>query len=368
MSQAKSTAQVRLTQVKDFLTLKKTVTSIPFDPNSNNFPTRKELPSIPGAPNGAAWVWGEDDNLGRLNLLTPSRVKAASAEIRTGEVINLNLPLNVPEVPAFGREQFKHSIKTVVENVVYDDLYSLNTQSGTQWDGFRHFAHIPSKSFYNNAHGADITGSRANEKCSIHHWTNQNAGGIAGRGILLDYRGYAHSKGISYDPYDHYPISFEELYHCGKDQGLDIRPISQGGDIQIGDILFVRSGFVESYHTRTADERSRLALRGHVPGVEGEQRWAGLAQEDKILDWLHDSYFAAVGGDAPAFEAWPSQKDYHLHEYILALWGMPLGEMIDLEALAKRCRELAQWTFFVTSSPANVHGGVSSHVNGMAIL
>ena len=63
MSQAKSTAQVRLTQVKDFLTLKKTVTSIPFDPNSNNFPTRKELPSIPGAPNGAAWVWGEDDNV-----------------------------------------------------------------------------------------------------------------------------------------------------------------------------------------------------------------------------------------------------------------------------------------------------------------
>jgi hypothetical protein len=49
-----------------------------------------------------------------------------------------SLPLNVPGVPAFGREPFQHSIKTLVEGVAYDDLYTMNTQSGTQWDGFRH--------------------------------------------------------------------------------------------------------------------------------------------------------------------------------------------------------------------------------------
>lgn len=87
-----------------------------------------------------------------------------------------------------------------------------------------------------------------------------------------------------------------------------------------------------------------------------------------MLDWLHDCYFATVGGDAPAFEAWPTHDKYHLHEYILALWGMPLGEMLDLEKLAKRCQELGKYTFFFTSAPANVPGGVSSHVNGTAIL
>lgn len=51
---------------------------------------------------------------------------------------SISLPLNVPEIPAFGREQFKHTIKTLAENIAYDDLYELNTQSGTQWDGFRH--------------------------------------------------------------------------------------------------------------------------------------------------------------------------------------------------------------------------------------
>lgn len=51
---------------------------------------------------------------------------------------NNSLPLNHPEVPAFARESFKHEIKTLSENVAYDDKYELNTQSGTQWDGFRH--------------------------------------------------------------------------------------------------------------------------------------------------------------------------------------------------------------------------------------
>lgn len=48
--------------------------------------------------------------------------------------------------------------------------------------------------------------------------------------------------------------------------------------------------------------------------------------------------------------------DYHLHEYILALWGMPLGEMLDLERLSQRCREKNRYFFFFTSSPANCHG------------
>ena len=49
-----------------------------------------------------------------------------------------SLPLDVPEKPAFGRQPFEHKISPLVEGVAYDDTYSLNTQSGTQWDGFRH--------------------------------------------------------------------------------------------------------------------------------------------------------------------------------------------------------------------------------------
>ena len=36
---------------------------LPWDPNCTQFPSRKELPKIDGAPNGAAWVWGKDDQV-----------------------------------------------------------------------------------------------------------------------------------------------------------------------------------------------------------------------------------------------------------------------------------------------------------------
>ena len=92
MTENESAAQSRLSQVKDFLTMNKTATTIPFDPNSSKFPQRRDVPQAPYAPPGVptAWVWGETDFIGRLNLLTPARVKAAAAsEIRTGEMVSL---------------------------------------------------------------------------------------------------------------------------------------------------------------------------------------------------------------------------------------------------------------------------------------
>ncbi len=243
------------------------------------------------------------------------------------------------------------------------------------------FAWVPTGSFYNNTHGSDIVGPAANHKCSIHHWSNH---GIAGRGILLDYRSYCDKKGVAFNSYEADRISYAELEACGKDQGIDIRPQSQGGDIQIGDLLFVRSGFIRTYFGKSQEERTRLAVRPHQLGPDDGQRYAGVKQEDAMIDWLHDCYFAAVAGDSPTFEAWPTNQEYHLHEYLLGLWGCPLGEMLDLEKLSQVCKEKNRWTFFVTSSPANVpgkplrficctihakvQGGVGSHVNGIAIF
>ncbi|CAK1358560.1 hypothetical protein CB0940_06845 [Cercospora beticola] len=340
-----------------------------WNPDSKSFPTIHELPAIPDAPKYAAWFWGKDDFLGRLNLLTPTRVKAAAAEIRTGEMARTDLPLNVPQQPAFGRQQFKHEIKPLRKDYAYDDVYSLNTQSGTQWDGFRHVAHHDTGHFYNWTKGADIDGPEPNEKASIHYWSQH---GIAGRGVLLDYRSWATEQGIKYDSATAHSITYDDLFAVGKHQGLDIRPASQGGDIQIGDILFIRSGFTEDYYSRTADQNTSIGLREFSFNGTDESKyqiWAGVSQEEKVRDWLHDCYFAAVGGDAPAFEQFPPPQDGSgLHAYILACWGMPLGEMIDLERVAELAKKNQRYTFFFTSAPANVVRGVSSHVNGTAIF
>lgn len=122
-------------------------------------------------------------------------------------------------------------------------------------------------------------------------------------GVLLDYWHYVNNvdKTKIYDPYEHHEISYSDLQACGLSQGIDIRPASKGGDIHIGDMLFIRSGFVSTYYSKTEDERVAAALRPHSVGKEGGQRWAGVEQEEEMIDWLHDSYFSTVAGDAPAF-------------------------------------------------------------------
>lgn len=63
MADQYSTAQSRLGQVKNFLTMNKTATRIPFDPDSTKFPQRKDVPQPTYAPPGlqTSWVWGEND-------------------------------------------------------------------------------------------------------------------------------------------------------------------------------------------------------------------------------------------------------------------------------------------------------------------
>jgi hypothetical protein len=45
-----------------------------------------------------------------------------------------------------------------------------------------------------------------------------------------------------------------------------------------------------------------------------------------------------------------------------------VGELFDLEALARTCQDLQRWSFFVASVPLNMPGGVSSPPNIMAIF
>src|SRR3954452_11294665 len=48
-------------------------------------------------PEASTWGdWRPDDQLGRLNLLTPERVRAAAQEVRKGVVLCLSLPLDRP--------------------------------------------------------------------------------------------------------------------------------------------------------------------------------------------------------------------------------------------------------------------------------
>jgi hypothetical protein len=55
-----------------------------------NRPSFDSLPLRAGDPKASAWgLWGTDDELGTLNLLTSDRVQSASKLVVTGQTVHL---------------------------------------------------------------------------------------------------------------------------------------------------------------------------------------------------------------------------------------------------------------------------------------
>jgi hypothetical protein len=110
------------------------------------------MPRWVNRPEGSNWGdFGEDDQIGRMNLLTPERRRAAMAEVRDGIAFTLSLPLNVPTIPfAPFRQPPQLSAACDEEGGMFnrldpdgeestcDDRVLLYTQHSTQWDALSH--------------------------------------------------------------------------------------------------------------------------------------------------------------------------------------------------------------------------------------
>ncbi|THH29216.1 hypothetical protein EUX98_g4968 [Antrodiella citrinella] len=325
-------------------------------------PSFDELPAFDGFT-GCAWgVWGKDDQLGTINLLTEEVVRNAAQEIKLGKSVSLNWPLNFPAKPMFGRQAAVHESWRKPNGNVHDDSIQMNTQSGSQWDGLKHYGLAKQKLFYNNTPVDDLHQGRlvipdpnnvdqSAIRLGIHNWAQH---GISGRGVLLDLvKFYTASGGtLPYDPWTTHAIPLQDLLDCAKQQGVSF---------QHGDILLLRIGFTQRYYSASSEERDSL---GGKP-----ETLAGIEQTEDMKRFLWDNHFAAIASDQPTVERWPDPEGHpRLHQTLLALWGMPMGEMFDLEALAKVCGEVGRYTFFFTSWPLTVFGGVASPPNAAAYL
>jgi kynurenine formamidase len=313
-------------------------------------PSYDELPVRAGAPAGAAWgVFGDDDEVGTINLLTPERVIAATSSIRTGKVFALNLPINIPDPPLFTRGKHTHTVKIFpnAEFVLDDFLDNFYPQASSQWDALAHVKH-PIHGAYNGIPDNQMTG-RGGMRLGIDNLARR---GIAGRGVLADVARYHERVGKSIDFTTAKSIPLEDVQAALEDEGVELRA---------GDILLVRIGWTKFYLSASDEIKAELAKETVVPGIEGSERTAR---------WLWNNHLAAVASDSPALEALPKpagEEAEFLHFHMLAFFGMPIGEMWNLEGLADDCAADGDYDFFLTSAPLNIPGGVGSPPNALAI-
>ena len=318
----------------------------------DRIPKFAELPVKPGAPPDSSWgVFGDDDQIGCLNFLTPQGVLAAVQLVRKGRVFRLDTPINYASPPLFERDPAVHNIKSFRNYgfLAFDDsLDSYNTQEGAQWDGLAHVGSKQHNRFYNNTPEEQIK-SGPEGRLGIQNWANK----VVGRGVLVDVFRYRNEQGRPVNPLASERYTIEDLTGALEAQGTAVTP---------GSILLVRTGWMQAYLGASPEQRQGM---GTMKGLKA----CGLDPSRELVAWCWDHRVAAVGTDCPACEPWPWDPNDPgaLHYRTLALLGLPIGEQFDLEELAADCAQDRVYECMVVSVPLYLVGGIASPPNAVAI-
>ena len=292
--------------------------------------------------------WGEDDELGTLNYVTPERVAAAARHVRTGQIIALGIPLGSsgPQTGWLGRINPVHTMLATGTDaaaglqdhlhIAYaDDMLTLPLQCATQWDALSHI-------FYQgkmwNGYDVRLVGSGGAQKNSILMTRDR----LAGRGVLLD---MPRVNGVrALEP-------GEPIYNADLDAAVK----AEGVTIEEGDFLLIRTG-----------QRGECKTNGWGDYAGGDA--PGLALE--TAEWLNRARVAAVATDTWGAEVRPNETvDVYQpwHHVVIPNMGLTVGEIFDLEELAAACAHDERYTFFFAAPALPVEGGVGSPVNPLAI-
>jgi kynurenine formamidase len=285
--------------------------------------------------------WGEDDELGTLNLITPEAVKRAAACVRTGKVFSLGLPLSEdgPQTggvpgrinPVHRMTQVNTAFGSEPDDIAFsDDVVEMGLQAATHWDALSHVSY--GGRMYNGFPVDSITEKGAARLSSDKVRT------LVSRGVLID---VARAKGV--DRLDGgYAITSADL-----DEALH-------AEVMPGDIILIRTGQIQLLD---AGDKRGFAYPSPGPGVDA-------------VRWFRAHDVAAVATDTIAFEVFPCEREdvfFPVHRLDLVEMGLTQGQNFHLEELAADCADDGFFEFLLEATPEPFVAAVGAPVQPVAV-
>ena len=281
--------------------------------------------------------WGEDDELGTLNLITEETRQRAVGLVRDGVTVSMALDLNTQR-NALNANPFQHtlSVGRFGGHETAGDAYSVQYHgfAHSHLDGLPHFAY--KGQMYNGFPVSGLTPTGA-EKLGIHNVQN----GIVTRGVLID---MPRHRGVDYlEPGT--AITVEDLETWERETGMRVGS---------GDVLLIRTGRWEAVRQLGQWNFVEKAAGSHV----------------SIAQWLKERDVAVIGSDGVS-DVMPSGVEglpNPLHALVIIGLGMPILDNLDLDAVASEAEQRGRWEFLFVGSPLRVRGGTGSPLNPLAVF
>jgi kynurenine formamidase len=289
--------------------------------------------------------WGEADERGALNLLTPERVARAAALATSGRVVPCGRRLPVRPAPDNPTPAAHYMLAAgdVAALARDTDLQGSSDFVGVAFHGMA-VSHIDALchifvegQMYNGVPATEVT-SRGARRNAI----TAAGDGIVGRGVLLD---IPRLRGVDWlEPGE--AITPDDLGRACAAEG-----ITPGS----GDIVLISTG-------RDA-RRDR-----HGPWDPDAVGLAGLDAE--CVPWLAERDPAVLGSDgvSDVLPANPHRWPMPVHMCLLVGMGVHLLDNLKLDRLAEACAAEGRWEFLFAVGPLQIGGGTGSPVNPVAVF
>ena len=304
--------------------------------------------SFADTPDVGTSPWGPEDEIGRMNMITPESRSQALRHLDGTKVYDLAVDyyIGMPSWQAAGDPHFQMWMTHTPKGTKVDDplqqgeainrhvsytgsAFSMYAHMGTHIDALNHFG-LNGK-IWNHFSAEEHLGDRGWHKTGMETYPP-----IVARGVLLDIPA---AKQLEELPAG-YRITRYDIEHTLKHQQMQILP---------GDVVLIRTGRMRHYEDASA-------YMNNAPGL-------GMAAARFLAE---DMQALTVGADNLSFEAFPSEVSGNyvpVHTYLLAQQGITIMELVNLEALAAD----AVYEFAFIGTPLKIRGGDAAPMRPLAI-
>jgi kynurenine formamidase len=298
--------------------------------------------------------WGDEDEIGALNFLDASEALRGVAQVKSGKVFTLGVPVGSPGGDPVWPGRSGATVLMTQDRSHYtagkleplpggleyaDDYITAFLQGSSQYDALGHTWY--GDQIYNGFPAETTIGGLA--RCGVDKIAKH---GVVGRGVLIDMARHRGKDALETSE----TFGVEDLEAAAESQGVAIEP---------HDNLLIRTGWLKVFYDHGAD------------AFYGEQFVEpGLTYSPGLVEWFHKREIVSLSTDSIANEVTthkPTGIALPLHAALMRNLGVLFSEILWLEELADDCAQDGQWSFLYAAAPMNIVGGSGAPVNPVVV-